>query len=276
MLWHRGLEHVSIKRIKQLINDEVLSTLYFADFETCVDCIKSKQTNKSKRGSKRSSNLLEIIHTNICCPNIDASNLRYFITFIDNYSWYMYLYLLHCKDEALDAFNVCKAKVELQCGKQLKIVKSDKGGEYYGRYTVSGQAPGPLAKFLLEHWIVAQYSLSGSLDHNGVAERKKWTLMDMARSMRSHAKLPEFLWIEALKMVGYTMNWVLTKTVLRTLFELFKCWKPNLWHIRLWKCPSKVTFYNPQEKKLEPKTISQYFIGYAEKTKGYSVLLSIS
>jgi len=31
MLWHQRSEHIFIKRIKQLINDEVLSTLYFAD-----------------------------------------------------------------------------------------------------------------------------------------------------------------------------------------------------------------------------------------------------
>ena len=27
--------------------------------------------------------------------------------------------------------------------------------------------------------------------------------------------------------------------------------------------------YNPQEKKLDPKTISRHFIRYAEKSKGY-------
>ena len=27
--------------------------------------------------------------------------------------------------------------------------------------------------------------------------------------------------------------------------------------------------YNPQEKKLDPRTISGYFIGYAERSKGY-------
>ena len=27
--------------------------------------------------------------------------------------------------------------------------------------------------------------------------------------------------------------------------------------------------YNPQEKKLNPRTISGYFIGYVEKSKGY-------
>ncbi|RXY49603.1 hypothetical protein DD573_29900 [Klebsiella pneumoniae] len=144
----------------------------FADFETCVDCIKGKQTNKSKKGAKRSSNLLEIIHTYICCPDTDASSSKYFITFVDDYSRYMYLYLLRTKDEALDAFKILKAKVEKQCGKQIKIVRSDRGGEYYDRYTENGQAPGPFAKFLQEHEIVAQYTMPGSPNQNGVTERR--------------------------------------------------------------------------------------------------------
>ena len=115
MLWHRRLGHISIERMKKLVNDGVLSTLDFADFETCMNCIKGKQTNKSKRGAKRSTNLLEIIHIDICCPDMDANGLKYFITFIDDYSRYMYLCLLRSKDEVLGAFKVFKAEVENQC-----------------------------------------------------------------------------------------------------------------------------------------------------------------
>ena len=32
---------------------------------------------------------------------------------------------------------------------------------------------------------------------------------------------------------------------------------------------SEVRIYNPQEKKLDPRSISGHFIGYAEKSKGY-------
>ena len=39
--------------------------------------------------------------------------------------------------------------------------------------------------------------------------------------------------------------------------------------MRIWGCPSEVRIYNPQEKKLDPRTVSGYFIGYAEKSKGY-------
>ena len=66
MLWHRRLGHISIERIKGLVKDGVLKTLDFTDFGTCVDCIKGKQTNKTTKGAKRSTKILEIIHTDIC------------------------------------------------------------------------------------------------------------------------------------------------------------------------------------------------------------------
>ena len=67
----------------------------------------------------------------------------------------MYLYMLHNKNEALDAFIIFKVEVEKQCGKRIKIVRTDRGGEYYGRYTEDGQEPGPFAKFLQENGILA-------------------------------------------------------------------------------------------------------------------------
>ncbi|RVW94627.1 Retrovirus-related Pol polyprotein from transposon TNT 1-94 [Vitis vinifera] len=118
----------------------------------------------------------------------------------------MYLYILHNKNEAIDAFKVFKAEVEKQCGKQIKIMRSNRGGEYYGRYLEDGQAPRPFAKFLQEHRIVAQYTMFGSPDQNGVVERRNRTLLDMVRSMLSSSKLPKFSWIEALKTVVYISN----------------------------------------------------------------------
>ncbi|XP_074306409.1 uncharacterized protein LOC141641653 [Silene latifolia] len=212
-------------------------------------CIKGEQTNMSKKGAKRSFSLLEIIHTDICCPDMNANDPKYFITFIDDYSRYMYLYLFRSKDETFDAFKLFKAEVENLCGKRIKIVRSDRGGEYYGKYTENGQAPNPFAKFLQKYGIVAQYTMPDSPDQNGVAERRNRTLIEMTAT--------------------YILNRVPSKAVSKTPFELFKGWKPSLRHIRIWGCPSEVRVYNPQEKKLDPRTISGYFIGYAEKSKGY-------
>jgi hypothetical protein len=41
----------------------------------------------------------------------------------------MYFYMLHNKNEALDAFKIFKAEVEKQCSKKIKIMRSDRGGE---------------------------------------------------------------------------------------------------------------------------------------------------
>jgi hypothetical protein len=71
----------------------------------------------SKKGIKRSIKFLEIIHTDICCPDMDAHVQKYFITFIDDYPCYMYLYMFHNKHETLNTFKIFKAEVEKQCGK---------------------------------------------------------------------------------------------------------------------------------------------------------------
>jgi hypothetical protein len=58
-----------------------------------------------------------------------------FITFIDDYSRYVYIYLIKEILEALDKFNIFKAEVENQHNLKIKIVRSNRGGEYYGRHT---------------------------------------------------------------------------------------------------------------------------------------------
>ena len=123
--------------------------------------------------------------------------------------------------------------------------------------------------FLQEHGIVAQHTMSGSSDQNGVAERRNRTSVDMVRSMLSNSNLPKFLWTDALKTAVYILNCVPTKVFPKTPFKLWKNWKPSLRHMRVWGCPSEVRIYNPHEKKLDPRTLSCFFIGYVETSKDY-------
>ena len=74
-------------------------------------------------------------------------------------------------------------RLKLRTRKQIQIVRSDRGSEYYGRYIENGQAHGSFVRFLQEHRIVAQHIMPGSPDQNGVAKRRNRTLVDMVRSM---------------------------------------------------------------------------------------------
>ena len=93
--------------------------------------------------------------------------------------------------------------------------------------------------------------------------------MDMVRSMLSYSSLPLSSWMYALKTALYLLNRVPSKAVLTTPFELWTGRKPSLRHLHVWGCPSELKIYNPQEKKLDSRTTSGFFIGYPEKSKGY-------
>jgi hypothetical protein len=71
-----------------------------------------------------------------------------FITFTDDYSHYDYIYPIKERIEALDKLKIFKVKVENQHNLNIKIVRSDRGGEYYSRHTPYGQVPRPFARFL--------------------------------------------------------------------------------------------------------------------------------
>ena len=115
---------------------------------------------------------------------------KYFITFIDDVSRYVYVYLMHEKSQAIDIFEMLITKVERQLDKKIKIVRSDRGGEYYGRYDESRQNPGSFAKFLEKRGIHAQYTMLGTPQQNGVVEMRNRTLMEMVRSMMSYSSVP--------------------------------------------------------------------------------------
>jgi len=211
MLWHRCLGHISRPRIERLIKEGILHDLDFSDFDTCVDCVKGKLTVKVRNtGTNRSDNVLELIHTDICGPITPTSmgGYKYFITFIDDYSRFGWIDLLQENSSSLDAFKSFKAAIELKIGKKIKCVRSDKGGEYYGRYDETGRNLGPFARFLDECGIEAQYIMPSTPQQNGVAERRNHTLLEMVRCKLSHSSLPDLLWGDALRTVVYILNQV--------------------------------------------------------------------
>ncbi|RDY08247.1 hypothetical protein CR513_07543, partial [Mucuna pruriens] len=146
------------------------------------------------------------------------------------------LYMLDVS-QFLDIFKSFKSQSlspELQLGKKIKVVKSDCGGEYYGRYDRSGeQHPGPFTPFLKECGIVLQYTMSSKPSMNGVVEQRNQTLKDMVES----------LWGEAIKTSVYILNRVPFKAVNKIPYELWTGKKPSIKHLHIWGCPAEARPY---------------------------------
>jgi hypothetical protein len=192
-----------------------------------------------------------------------------FIIFTDDYSRYGYIYPIKERSEALDKFKIFKAEVENQHDLKIKIVRSDREGEYYGRHTPYGQVPGPFTKFLMEQGIVAQYSMPGEPQPNRVVEKCNRTLMDMVRSMISYSTLSVSLWMEALKTAIHILNRVPNKSVLKTPYQMWTGRVPLVNHLRVWGSPAEAKVFNLTIAKLDPKIVSCHFIGYSERSKGF-------
>ena len=124
-----------------------------------MDFIKGKLTKKLRikiHGSCDSSDLLELIHTGICgpFPTPSRGGQKYYISFIDDHSQFAYIYLLHHKSKALDAFKLYKAEVENQLDRKIKVVLSDRGGEYYCKNDQDGINQENFIDFLRDNGIV--------------------------------------------------------------------------------------------------------------------------
>jgi hypothetical protein len=75
--------------------------------------------------------------------------------------------------------------------------------------------------------------------------------------------------MEALKTAAHVLNLAPTKAAPCTPYEMWMIKKPSLNYLRVWGCPAEARVFNPQLKKLDPKTVSCFFVGYPHKGKGY-------
>ena len=83
----------------------------------------------------------------------------------------------------------------------------------------------------------------------------------------SCANLPLELWSEAFKITVFILNIAPSKFVSKTPIKLWKGWKPSLRHLHVWGYPVEVQVCIPNLRKLDPRTMSSFFIGYVENSK---------
>ena len=92
-------------------------------------------------------------------------------------------------------------------------------------------------------------------------------MLDMVRSMMSHADLPMSFWGYALEMAALTLKRVPTKTVQKTPYEIWTEIRQSMSFLKVWGCEALVK--RLVSDKLGQKSDKCYFVGYLKETKGY-------
>ena len=260
-LWHCRLGHISKGRLKRLQSDGILESTGPDSFEDCESCLAGKLTKHPfNHIGERANDLLALIHTDVCGPfrTMSRNHERYFVTFIDDYSRYAYVYLMKHKHETFEKFKEFQNEVENQLGKTIKTLRSDRGGEYLSSEFLN---------HLKERGIISQPTPPGTPQLNGVCERRNRTLLNMVRSMMCRTNLPHSLWSYALMTAARIINLVPTKKVDKTPYEIWHGRKPNLSYLRVWGCDAYVT--SDSDDKLDPRGEKVVFVGYCNKSGLY-------
>ncbi|EXC27155.1 Retrovirus-related Pol polyprotein from transposon TNT 1-94 [Morus notabilis] len=114
-MWHLRLGHINLSMIERLVKDGPLSELKVGELPVCESCLESKMTKRpfTVKG-KKATKPLQLIHSDVCGPlNVQArGGYEYYVTFIDDYSIYGYVYLMQQKSKTFGKFREFRAEVK--------------------------------------------------------------------------------------------------------------------------------------------------------------------
>ena len=266
-IWHRRFGHLGARNLQKLAKNKLVDGFDYdaaKEINFCESCVEGKhhRCHFPTSGGKRAKEPLGLVHSVVCgkMNSQSLSGAEYFLTFIDDKTRYVCVYVLKRKDQVFEQFLEWKALVEKSTGRKLKALRTDNGGEY-----TSAEFEAYLKKGVRHELTVPK-----TPEQNGVAERMNRTLVETTRSMLADSKLPPKVWAEALSTAVYLRNRSPTKSVEgMTPFEAWMGEKPNVEHLRTFGCVVYAHVAKDERKKLDVKTRKCIFLGYGTETKGY-------
>jgi hypothetical protein len=200
VIWHHRLGHPAphiINKLKQIAQLPTLGSL--SHHSLCEPCQIAKSKSLPFFESNNVTTIaLEIIHSDLWSSPIPSiSGCCYYVTFIDNFSRFSWIYPLQNNYETFECFFKFKCLAENLLSKKIKIFQSDGGGEF-----TSNQ----FKQFLTSHGIVHRISCPHTPQQNGLAERKHRHIVETGLTLLAQSKLPLPCWVDAFNTTMYLIN----------------------------------------------------------------------
>jgi gag-polypeptide of LTR copia-type/GAG-pre-integrase domain len=240
MQLHSRLGHIAPNSAKKLIQRGMVTGLRLDilkknDPTFCESCVYAKATRKpvaKVREGERTKNFGDEVHTDLWgqSPVASISGKHYYVTFTDDATWYTHIYAIRKKSETFATYQTYEAMCKTQHNANIKVLHSDKGGEYLSnKFKAHLNAAGTKQKL----------TVHDTLQHNGVAERRNCTIVERIRAILHASGLPKTLWAEVAAHVVWLLNQTGTKALDGiTPFEALTGKKPDLRGLH--ECGSKV------------------------------------
>jgi hypothetical protein len=230
--------------------------------QICDGCLigKQRRTPFPAEANYRATERLDLVHGDLCGPISPPTHggKRYFLLLVDDKTRYMWIVLLSRKDEAPAAIKRWQASVEVETRVKLRVLRTDRGGEFtsteFGEYCAD--------RGVRRH-LTAPYSPQ----QNGVVERRNQSVVGTARCLLKAKGVPNEFWGEAVNTAVHLLNCAPTKSVRdATPHEAWHGAKPAVGHFRTFGCIAHVKITKPGLKKLDDRSLRTVFIGYEHGT----------
>lgn len=170
---------------------------------------------------------LELVFSDVWGPAPSSvGNKNYYVSFIDDFSKFIWVYLLKHKSEVFSKFREFQTLVEHSFNTKIKAMQTDWGGEYQR-----------INSFFSHIGIAHLVSCPHTHQQNGSAERKHRHIVEIGLALLSHASMPLKFWDEAFVTAAYLINRVPSRVInFETPLEYLFGIKPDYSALRTFGC----------------------------------------
>jgi hypothetical protein len=267
---HRRMGHIAPSVAKRLVEKGFVTgialDLSSGEPTFCESCVHAKSKRKPVPQSREGERATEYggeVHSDLWgpAPVESLGGKRYYVTFTDDQTRHTHLYLLREKSETFDAYRRFEAWANTHMSALIKILRSDRGGEYLSDEFIS---------HLEEKGTRHKLTVHDTPEENGVSERLNGILIARVRAMLHDSGLPKFLWGEAVRHATWLKNRTSTKALNgQTPYEAMTGKKPNLAGLHVWGC--RVWVHDTSGTKLDSRAKEGRWMGFDEQSKGHRV-----
>ncbi|GKU89839.1 hypothetical protein SLEP1_g3924 [Rubroshorea leprosula] len=165
------------------------------------------------------------------------------------------------KSEALATFKNFKVLVENEVGRSIKVLRTDRGGEFNSK---------EFSDFCESNGFKRQLTTTYTPQQNGVCERRNRTIMNMVRSLMSKSSLPKEFWPEAVNWSVHILNRSPTSPLPDLMPE--EAWsgrRPAIDYFRIFGCIAYAHVPDQKMSKLDDKGEKCIFLGVSDQSKAY-------
>jgi hypothetical protein len=262
--WHHRLSHPASPLVKRILSWNGLPVTSHNRPSFCSSCQQGK-LHKQHFGitASVSKQPLDLLFLDVwgLAPVLSSNNKRYFLCVVEDFSKYLWFFLMSCKSDVSAIFVNFKRLVENFFSHTIKAIQTDGGGEFI-----------PLQRFLASSGISYRQTCPHTHHQDGSVERRHHQIVDTGLALLVHSGVPFKHWDDAFDTVCFLINRLPTVTRPKSPFELLFGKSPDYRFLKMFGCECWPYLRPYNSHKFSFHSKSCLFLGYSKPHLGTNVL----